>query len=163
MIKLKVENPNREKDERYYNNVIKSRFERMKNVKEDERDREKAMEEVKENLAQCKAKYEKSMKELEVLQNTLNEKLLGIQKDIDTQKEDKRRIEKNALDTFEKIGLQGSTLITCLTQVRSFAQSLKPGASAYAPLASILTRILVYIKFHDSLMNCINFQKSDLW
>lgn len=137
----------------------------METNQQDENAKEKAIKQLEEDLAGYKVSFEKAKEELKNLQDTLPIDLAQIQRDIDADLETKKEIEENALETFNKIGLQGTTLIDALTQVRFFARSMKPGASAYAPFAAILNCVYFqWYPFYPSLIIFINFlQPSKCW
>lgn len=111
---------------------------RLHTHRQDEDAKQKAIKQMEEDLAGYKVSFEKAKKELESLQESLPNDLAQIQHDIDVDLNAKKKIEESAIDTFNKIGLQGETLVAALAQVRVFARSMKPGASAYAPFAAIL-------------------------
>lgn len=122
-------------------------MERLKTAESSETATKNVMETLQKEIAEYKKDYEKGKEELDTLQKAFAMQMAEIQRDIDTDLAAKREIEKNALDTFEKIGLQGNTLIAALVQVRTFARSLEPGASAYSPFASILNCKVVFFTF----------------
>lgn len=111
---------------------------RLESNKQDENSKQIAIKQLEKDLAGYIVSFEKAKEELENLQKTLPIDLAQIQHDIDVDLAAKKKIEEDALDTFNQIGLQGETLIAALVQVSTFARSLKPGASAYAPFAAIL-------------------------
>ena len=116
-------------------------MERIKENNADEHAKRRALDDLKDNMANYIVKYNKSMTELGDLQRNLPGKLFIIQKDIDSCKAEKEKIDETALDTFQNMGLQGITMIDCLVQLRKLARSLEHGTSAYAPLVSIFKGI----------------------
>jgi len=158
---VEVDNPDREQQERYLNNVIKSRVERLKVNEKNENATKSAIETLQNEIAGYKEAYEKGRKELDDLQKSLEVRMAEIQHDIDLDLAAKREIDKNALDTFEKIGLQGNTLIAALVQVRTFSRSLHPGASVYSPFAAILNSIKYLVETPIDLLS--SDQPSDVF
>lgn len=150
---VEVENPDRESQERYYNNIIKSRVERLKTTENNENATKNVMETLQKEIAEYKKNYQKGKEELDTLQKAFAMQMAEIQRDIDSDLVAKQEIEKNALDTFETIGLQGNTLIAALVHVRTFARSLKPGASAYSPFSSILNSVKKLVEAHIDLLS----------
>lgn len=96
------------------------------------------MDYLNECLSKHKSKYETAMIELKNINETFEEKMKYLQVQIDNLHKKLEEIDKKEIDTENRIGLHGNTLIQCLIEVRTFAKSIKGGASAYAPLVSIL-------------------------
>jgi predicted nucleic acid-binding Zn-ribbon protein len=145
-----VENPNRETEKNYYESIISSRMARIRGNENDEAAKQRAANKLNENLSNFKSKYQTAMIQLEECKNVFPSKMASIQKQIDTLHERLVDTDKKEVDIINQVGHQGSTLIQCLIEVRTFAKTLKNGTSAYAPLVSILTgklSILVFFLF----------------
>ncbi|XP_037033792.1 uncharacterized protein LOC119072645 isoform X2 [Bradysia coprophila] len=147
-----VDNKDKESQHRYYNNVIKSRVERLQAAEKETDATKTAMDMLKKEISGYKDAYEKARTELQKSEEMFEKLMAEMQHDIDLDLAAKRELEKNALDTYERIGLQGSTLVTALVQVRTFARSLKPGASAYSPFAAVLNSIKALVESHVDLL-----------
>lgn len=59
---VQVENPDRESQERYYNNIIKSRVERLKTAENNENATKTVMETLQKEIAEYKKNYQKGRK-----------------------------------------------------------------------------------------------------
>ncbi|XP_054152702.1 uncharacterized protein LOC128951479 [Oppia nitens] len=141
MILVDEHYPHKESDLKHYENAIRVHADQLKVNQDIETGKQLAME----KLSKYKADYEKQLNEAVIQLQQLNADLPNqaekIDKQINKLYEEIDDIDRDALEAYSKYGLQGNTLVDCLISVRTFAKSIKPGASAYSPLYSILTGI----------------------
>lgn len=123
---------------------MRSRIERIKSSEADDKAKAEAMEDLKKKLAEYKSTLETAKADLEKFSENLPKAMQEIEDNIDQLKKKKDNLQKGEDETIETIGLQGDTLISCLIQVRTFAKRLQPGASAYAPLHSIMSGMSIF-------------------
>ncbi|XP_054152701.1 uncharacterized protein LOC128951478 [Oppia nitens] len=134
-------NPHKESDLKHYENAVRVHADQVKANQSVETGKQLAME----KLSADKANYERQLKETVIKLQDLNKQLPiqveNIDKQINKLYKEIDDIDRDALEAYSKYGLQGNTLVDCLISVRTFAKAIKPGASAYSPLYSILTGI----------------------
>lgn len=114
-------------------------MERIKSSEADDKAKTEALDQLKDQLAKYKSALETSKADLMKFEENLPKVMQDIEDNIDQLKEKKDKLQKGEDQTIDTIGLQGDTLIDCLIQVRTFGKKLQPGASAYAPLHSIMS------------------------
>ena len=137
---FQINNPDRERDHGYYDEIIKARLGRMQANKDSEEARMKARNDLNNIIADYQQKYDTAKSAHDKLSNSLEDELKKIEKEIEKYEAEKKKIDEKSLELANKVGLVGHSLIRCLVQVRSFAATLKDGSSAYSPFASILER-----------------------
>jgi uncharacterized coiled-coil protein SlyX len=114
---------------------------RIRENQNDEAAKQRVMNDLNVCLSEHTSNYEKATAELQDCKRTLPKKMKSLQDQIDNLHNKIKEIDKKEIDTGKMIGHQGNTLIQCLIEVRTFAKTIKGGASAYAPLVSILEGI----------------------
>lgn len=139
---MQEQNPNRETEKNYYESIISSRMARIKGNENDETAKQKVATDLHQTVSDYQSKYKTAVTELDECQKAFPSKMASIQKQIDELHQRLVDIDKTAKDVTNQVGLHGNTLIQCLIEVRTFAKTLKNGASAYAPLISILNGML---------------------
>ncbi|XP_054152700.1 uncharacterized protein LOC128951477 [Oppia nitens] len=139
-------NPHKHSDLRHYENAVRVHADQLKANQSVETGKQLAME----RLSADKANYEKqlmaSCKQLQQLNADLPKQTDSINKQINKLYEEIDDLDRDAFEAYSKYGLQGNTLVDCLINVRTFAKSIKPGATAYSPLHSILTAIKAIVE-----------------
>lgn len=114
---------------------------RVARVKENQSE-EEAKEKVTADLEQClsnyKAKYETLLRELQDLEKALPEKLIPINREINSLNERLLNIDQEMIDAANLYGHHGNALVQCLTEVRALAKAINYGATAYTPLVGVL-------------------------
>jgi prefoldin subunit 5 len=116
---------------------------RIRDNQNDEAAKQRVMNDLNLSLSEHKSKYEKAMTELQECKNALPAKIASLQQQIDILHQRIVDLDQKEIDVGSKVGHQGNTLIQCLIEVRTFAKTIKGGASAYAPLVSILNGMLI--------------------
>lgn len=151
--KSKKNADDREADKKYYESVILSRMERVREERNDEAAQQEVMKVLNDCFSEYKSKYEKAMKELENMNNDFYKQKEDIQKQIKNLYDKADKIDKQEVNTHNTIGLHGNTLIKCLVSIRTFAETIGGGASAYAPLVSILKGIKAMVQNDVELLS----------
>ena len=137
-----MQNSNREAEKNYYESIVLSRMARIRANQNDEVAKQRVLNDLNTSLSGHKTKYGQAMTELQDCKNVLPAKIASIQQQIDILHKRIVDLDKKEIDVGNKVGHHGNTLIQCLVEVRTFAKSIKGGASAYAPLVSILNGML---------------------
>ncbi|CAF1080857.1 unnamed protein product [Adineta steineri] len=141
-----VPNSNRETDKHYYESIVLSRMARIRENQNDEAAKQRAIDDLNVSLSGHTSKYEQAKTDLENCKNALPAKIASLQQQIDVLHQRIVDLDKKEIDVGNKVGHHGNTLIQCLIEVRTFAKSIKGGASAYAPLVSILNGVKAMIQ-----------------
>ncbi|CAF1501103.1 unnamed protein product [Didymodactylos carnosus] len=139
-----VQNPNREGEKNYYESIVLSRMARIRENQNDEAAKQRVMSDLNISLSEHTSKYMKATTELQDCKNALPANIASLQQQIDILHQRIVDLDKKEIDIGNKVGHQGNTLIQCLIEVRTFAKSIKGGASAYGPLVSILSGTLAW-------------------
>ncbi|KAG4073756.1 hypothetical protein HA402_000980 [Bradysia odoriphaga] len=137
----------------FYENIIKSREERIQIMAKDENAKQIAKKQMEKELAGYKLAYRKAKEELDHYQIVFPTYFTATEIEIQKATAAKLAIDKNALNTYEKIGLHGNVLLDALSQVRTFATTLQAGASAYSPFAAILRTIKTLLDARVGLLS----------
>ena len=138
-------NLNREVEKNYYESLVESRAARIRQNEQEAAAKEKVASDLEKCLSDYKAKYQSLLHELKQCEKSLGDKKAAIQREIDSLNAKLVNIDKEEGNATTALGLQGNTLIQCLTDIRVLAKAISNGATAYKPLVGVLKGSFLFL------------------
>lgn len=93
---------------------------------------------MNEDLNGYKTLLKEAEAELKTKNKSLKRDTARLDKDIDLLNKKLEEIKEKQYKVEKSIGLQGPTLIQCLTDIRTFGRAIEKGTSGFSPLVGIL-------------------------
>ncbi|XP_054152792.1 uncharacterized protein LOC128951570 [Oppia nitens] len=153
-------NPHKESESKHYENLIRMHAEQI--MAND--DKNKSKKDLIMQLENQKSNYIKELNEIsqKLVAQDLQKRIENIDKKIEKLSKQIETYDNNAKIISDKYKLPNNKLLECLINVRLFAKTIKPGASAYSPLCAILIDIKSIVETYVDYLS-LGEKKSEIF
>ncbi|CAG2169099.1 unnamed protein product [Oppiella nova] len=136
-----VDNPNRESEQKFYESVINARSDRIAKEDGTANARRAVVDDLDKQIKKYDKAYQGALIAIKIAEEEKQKMEQGESGTTETIQRNRELIKKTreSVATLEtNFGQNGQTLVDCLSNLKSFNQSLYGGATAYSPMISIL-------------------------
>lgn len=132
IIKFEIQVANIDGESEFYETLVRARMKRLRAGRKD------VLTALKEDLNKYNAELTEADVRMRMMKEQLELKTANFKSEIKLLNGKLEDVKKKQESVEKKIGLQGPTLIQCLTDIRTFAKAIEKKNSAFSPLVSIL-------------------------